>query len=543
MAISNFYQPFSNKPTIAADLKMLKKNPLKFTLYLAGLSLILIGVMLTATNFKNFSLIKQPAKPAQTCDKCNILLIDIDIFRADALPCYGYFRNTAPNICEFASKSTLFSHNYSQTTWTLPSTISTITSLYPTFHNMRTIMLDKLDTSIPTLAETLQQNGYHTVAVKDSEFNLAFLTPENGGTRGYDVVTDKPIAEVINQLSQTEKPWFVHYYLSRLHMPYLIEEGEKPIADLPKPANLPITYPEFHRSLNKYLKQNYTEIFQKETIKKYQSLFLEPDDGSQKIVELFYTLNFDNPNPEVYLVEFWRPEYITYFSSFDPTKPSDVAYVRMMYDTEISKVDAGLAPLLAMLDAEKFVKNTIAVISSDHGENFGEYGQFNHLPDNHSQLFHTPLIIRVPNLKPQVINQASSNMDIFPTLIDLVGVDKNPSLQGITLAPLMNSGTPLPREFAISDDDSGIYFHNQTWLYLLPSSKNLASESILYNKIIDPTEQINVAKQYPELVKKLYDQAMLLRSYDKKIPFVIGSETKSILTQEKVDRMRTEGYF
>ena len=59
-------------------------------------------------------------KERPLCPWCNIVLIDIDILRADALPCYGYKRNTAPNICALAQKGLVFTDNYAQSTWTLP---------------------------------------------------------------------------------------------------------------------------------------------------------------------------------------------------------------------------------------------------------------------------------------------------------------------------------------------------------------------------------------------------------------------------------------
>src|SRR5574340_199102 len=124
-----------------------------YTLFL--LLIIIIGTLLLLDN-------RVPTK--DICAQCNILLIDIDTLRADDLPCYGYQKNTAPNLCAFAEKSVIFNDNYSTSYWTQPSIFSTITSLYPAFHRVEKIF-DRLSPEIPTLAEVLHKNGYRTVYV------------------------------------------------------------------------------------------------------------------------------------------------------------------------------------------------------------------------------------------------------------------------------------------------------------------------------------------------------------------------------------------
>src|SRR3989338_11600378 len=51
--------------------------------------------------------------PEGICKDCNVILISLDTLRAKSLPCYGYEKNTAPNLCEFAKKSFLFENAYS----------------------------------------------------------------------------------------------------------------------------------------------------------------------------------------------------------------------------------------------------------------------------------------------------------------------------------------------------------------------------------------------------------------------------------------------
>ena len=66
----------------------------------------------------------------------NIILISLDTLRADHLGIYGYHRNTSPFIDAFSKESILFEHAVAQASWTLPSHMSIMTSLYPSFHGV-----------------------------------------------------------------------------------------------------------------------------------------------------------------------------------------------------------------------------------------------------------------------------------------------------------------------------------------------------------------------------------------------------------------------
>ena len=475
--------------------------------------------------------------PKKTRNNYNIMLIDIDILRADALPCYGYHRNTAPNICEWAKRSMIFEKNYAISPWTLPAMFSTITSLYPTFHNVRTLYTDKLSSEIPTLAEVLHQQGYQTVFIGENSPGL--LTKENDGLRGYDqVIADQSIEKVINEISKNSKPWFIHYYQGNLHMPYLLPDGEKPIENSTPPKNLPITNLDFDLSLNIYLKKHYTEVFQKKTIEKNSSIVLAPEKATDtSVTELFYRLS--GKNQEKYLVDVWKPIYETYMQSFNQNNPDEVAYVRMMYDTNIKLMDEKLGTLFKKLETKELKEKTVTVLMSDHGEAFGEHGTFAHEYNYHTELFKTPLIIHSPNLKAKQIEQPTSNMDIFPTLLDLVGIKQIDGLQGQSLLSEID-----PERFVLGEAGyggiSGAVWQNKNWLYFLSKESTNIKQSILYNKLTDPGEKNNVAKDYPELVELLYKKSNLLRSYETENTVDFN---QTDLSPEKIKRLQKEGYF
>lgn len=518
------------------------RNKNIYIILLALIFSISLGIFVFIRNGPKF-------KSNKTCHHCNILLVDIDTLGAKELPCYGYGRNTTPNICNFAKKSVLFKNNYSTYFWTLPSIFSTVTSLYPTFHRVFTPYTDSLSTDKTTLVKTLKNQGYQTIYVGPNN-NTSALTRENGGLLGYDVITTDPIEKVISKYSKSLKPWFIHYYLEDLHLPYLIPENTSPFENLTRPKSLPLTQNEFLPILNLYIKKHPTEVFQKNALEKFSSIIFsesKPDDVSA--AQLFYKLysqQYSDLSQEKYLINVWKPIYNAYMETFDQKNPSDLAFLRMMYDTQVNQIDKKLFPLFEKLNSWPFSKNTVTVINSDHGEAFGEFGTFGHEGNFHSESFHTPLIIYSPKFPAATVEQSSSNIDIFPTLMDLVGIKIPSDLQGLSLFPALNGQLDnSSSRFVFSISPTGLTLQNKYWLYYLPSNSTNVNQSILYNKTTDPNEKTNVSSKYPELTSSLYKQAHILFSYEKSLSNTDPLPNFDLLKidPEKLERLKKEGYF
>ena len=97
------------------------------------------------------------------CERCNVILVSLDTLSALHLPCYGYQRNTAPNLCRFAKENILFQNSYSQTPFTISSHFSIFTSLYPTTHQMLRPYTGYLKEEYLTLPQVFRLNGYQTI--------------------------------------------------------------------------------------------------------------------------------------------------------------------------------------------------------------------------------------------------------------------------------------------------------------------------------------------------------------------------------------------
>jgi len=116
----------------------------------------------------------------------NVILISIDTCRADYLGCYGYRRETTPNIDALARGATLFKNVVSPVPITLPAHSSMLTGTIPPFHGVHNNMDYKLAPSNQTLAEILKQNGFNTSAIVSS----FVLDKKFGLSQGFDTYHD-----------------------------------------------------------------------------------------------------------------------------------------------------------------------------------------------------------------------------------------------------------------------------------------------------------------------------------------------------------------
>ena len=99
----------------------------------------------------------------------NVVLISLDTLRADHLGCYGYGRDTSPNIDGLAEDSALFLNTYASSPWTLPSHVSLLTSLNCINHQVYRED-DKMDPSLVTLADLIRSKDYFLSAVTGGGF-------------------------------------------------------------------------------------------------------------------------------------------------------------------------------------------------------------------------------------------------------------------------------------------------------------------------------------------------------------------------------------
>jgi arylsulfatase A-like enzyme len=142
----------------------------------------------------------------------------------------------------------------------------------------------------------------------------------------------------------------------------------------------------------------------------------------------------------------WRNAY---WRRVDRNEPEDIAYLKGLYDSEIREMDAALGRLFAGL--RRVAPNAVIVLTSDHGEQFGEHGGFLH-NDLYEELLRVPLLLSYPGMQAGLsIPTPVSLIDLAPTLVELVGLEAAAQFQGASLLGVVNGkrdATPIFSEKA-----------------------------------------------------------------------------------------------
>ncbi len=164
-----------------------------------------------------------------------------------------------------------------------------------------------------------------------------------------------------------------------------------------------------------------------------------------------------------------------------------------LYDGELHFTDKHMGNLLDYVARSQSGKKTIIIITSDHGDAFGEHGYINHAQDLHRELLHVPLIFYVPNIEPRDIPGAVSPIDIFPTLADLIGYDLSAiSIEGESLVPQLFYGKDAHHRTVFSETNYPKPLRaavNSRYKLILDLKNNV---SRLFDLKKDPLEKKNV---------------------------------------------------
>jgi arylsulfatase A-like enzyme/Flp pilus assembly protein TadD len=123
---------------------------------------------------------------------------------------------------------------------------------------------------------------------------------------------------------------------------------------------------------------------------------------------------------------------------YDPPEPFKTEYKHAPYNGEVAYVDQELGKLFAYLSKKRLEENTLIIFTGDHGESLGQHGESTHGYFAYNSTIWIPLIIVLPGMEPAVVDQNVCHVDIFPTVCDVLGMEKPGFLQGISLEPVLN---------------------------------------------------------------------------------------------------------
>ncbi|MCW4016271.1 MAG: sulfatase-like hydrolase/transferase [Candidatus Bathyarchaeota archaeon] len=387
----------------------------------------------------------------------NVILITVDSLRASHLGCLGYSKPTTPNIDALAKKGVLFSQAFSNGGGSATSFPTIMTSTYASMNissDIYNAFWIKLSRKWLSVAEVLKNEGFSTAAFKNFKDDLCSIF---GYNRGFDVFD-----EVIHfGDTRVDKACTKLRYLLGRKFVRANEINKKAISWCSNQRDgffLWLHYMDAHLP---YLPRKLSISSRVQAIKLGQKMYSNSNQMTQKEIESVIDL----------------------------------------YDAELKYLDAQIGDLLNKLMKLGITPdNTFFVFVSDHGDQFMEHGEWGH-GRLYDEVLHVPLLICGPTIKHDtIIPQQISLLDVAPTIIHLLGLEKPETFCGLSLLPLVD-GVKNKNNYVISEEIGQDYScRTQNWKYIRHDKSDTYE---LYNLQVDSTEKLNVAYDYPEIVEEL----------------------------------------
>jgi arylsulfatase A-like enzyme len=316
----------------------------------------------------------------------NLVLVSIDTLRADRLGCYGYERDTSPALDRFASRAVRFDNAFAECSWTIPSHFTMLSGLYPSSHGVTRPDRRPAD-ALPLLSEMLHEAGYYTVALTGG----GWLSERWGFGRGFDSFHARP-----PRITGLEGPG--------------LERSVEQARD----------YMRFRRDKGPFFVflHTYDLHCPYEPAEPYQSMFQsagrEELDARGKCAS-------------------------THFDALE-LSAGQAAYLSDLYDGSIRELDEVLDGFFAFLEQEGFLEDSVVILTSDHGEEFGEHGGIGHEETLHVEALHVPMIVHVPGTGARVVETPVGLVDLVPTILELLGLAPDEPPDGRSFAALLRGG-------------------------------------------------------------------------------------------------------
>lgn len=436
----------------------------------AAVTIVAMGMGAWTWGSERFRLSQLPAAAAGAP---NVLFIIWDTVRAGNLSLYGYDRRTTPRLEALARRAVVFDRAHATAPWTLPSHVSAFTGLWP--YEFTANWLRPYEGEETTLAERLARAGYATAGFVA---NLLYMGRESGLRRGFahyedyrltptefvvstalgrrlgnagwvrrllgfhDVINREPGADVTDSFlawldARGDRPFFAFLNYLDAHEPYM-----------PPPP--------------------YDERFGPATLRHHE----------RNVHQLRAAVRLDR----------------------EQMSPAEAQAQTDAYDGAIAYLDDQLGRILDELERRGLDENTVVIVASDHGEQFGEHGLFAHGNSLYLPLLDVPLVVAFGDRVPggTRVPTPVSLRDLPATVLDLLGV-RDGTVPGASLVRFWNGGAPA-EEVAASP-----VFAEFTDIKGTPTAKSILVgryhyiwgerlAELLYDVVSDPGEQHNLMR-------------------------------------------------
>jgi len=300
----------------------------------------------------------------------NVILISIDTLRADHLGCYGYERNTSPNIDEFAKESLFFENAYSPWPITAPALNSMMTGCL--ISNERGDDITSYYCNTTYLAEILAKLGYYTAGFTDHK--------------------------VLGSKTRGANEW------------YVIRRGFNTFRNFGK-GRKGVTSHVLTRNAIKWLSKNHKNSFflwvhyfdphhNYNPLPEYEGLFGFTEKDCGRIY---------NPMD---ILEVWEIE--------ESLTEEEIECLMCLYDSEIFYTDGQIGRLLDKIKELKLWEDSVIIITADHGEEFKERERVDHGTSVYNEVIRVPLMVKIPGQVPVRIRGNIGTQEVFNIVCRLV---------------------------------------------------------------------------------------------------------------------------
>jgi arylsulfatase A-like enzyme len=456
----------------------------------------------------------------------NILLIVMDTVRGDHLAINGYHLPTTPHLQALARDSVVYTRAMSASDFTLTSHASLFTGMYPSWHGAycqppEAAYGRRLDDSVPTLAELLARRGYSSVAVAA---NL-YMRSEFGLARGFEVFEiPRPVPVLADEnwyLLRRPMRRALSYGFDTAQFGRLYGRGEdmnrELLSLLARRAGQNAPFFAFLNYMDAHFPYAPPAPFDTLFPGKNRRLTEEDLDAQQQAIAA------GAPVPAGY-----RPHAVS------------------QYDGGIAYLDAQIGKLVAWLKQQDAYDDTMIVVTSDHGEAFGERNHTGHANSPYQNLLHVGLLVKYPAsaaVVAGVVDTPVSLVDVAPTVLAVAGAPIPANIHGRSL---LDASAAAQREFFSETFPCATLQSPEcprgciartafSWPYKFITSTSGRRQ--LYDLSADPDETRDLSQREAALARRLNAD---LRAWMKTFPS--RPRQKLQLGPEALQRLKSLGY-
>lgn len=462
----------------------------------------------------------------------NVILVVADALRHDILGCYGGKADT-PNIDWLSENGVTFKRAYATAPCTMPSSVSMFTGNYSMSYGAipakdlgeKTVWgyFYYVPNAEPLLGKSLRKLGYRV--------NMSIENPNAWGSNNLQGFVKLPKKKdlSVEDTAHVEKI-----------------TGIKNL-NRNKNGRVSSRYNDCYGMLHYLLHHETQENFF--MIKWFQDPH-SPYNPPEKFKTRIILDAKDLPDDET---------YYTSQTSFElkSLTEAELEFVKELYRAEVESIDERIGYILRALEHQSLLEETYVVLTSDHGEMFGEHGRMSHGGAFYEELLRVPLIIFGPSIQPgSTIEAYVSLLDLMPSLKELLGVKYRDNTQGESWLPLLLGKSNQDRVLYFDRmnmklepgkirKDKAIIMDGYKLILNFRRNKRIFS---LFDLANDPHESENIYNQRKEMADIMYQEILERSQMNEKSREIARKQTAAEIdfkemSEENIEKLRALGYI